>query len=333
MNPTESLFESPDLWTNNPREAFAAWVTSDAFPKRTTETGARLRRSSATVYLAMFGKFATQVLNTSVTGQERRTLADLKPQDIQTFLDSNRLRSGIRQRYLRLLERTYEHLKTVGFVVGNPARELAKSIPCTEAAANAVKQWIPSGQVQNILDTLPTGQTWRIARNRALVSAILGGGIRPSEAINLVVDAISTPDPDGTLSVFVPAVGVGRAHTTKIAEFAAGPVLEWLALRRGVGIPGSLLFPSNGNGTPMHTATIYRVVRSALSAAGVSTEVAKRRGPRTLRNTFALSQFALGRSTNQVGECLGHRAARSTQHYLDAVPALRELSGHQTPRS
>jgi integrase/recombinase XerD len=78
-------------------------------------------------------------------------------------------------------------------------------------------------------------------------------------------------------------------------------------------IPGILLFPATLDGGTLDKATVYRQVKATFERAAINVE---RLGGRTLRNSFAVRELKEGASIELVGEFMGHRKRKSTEHYL-----------------
>jgi integrase/recombinase XerD len=88
--------------------------------------------------------------------------------------------------------------------------------------------------------------------------------------------------------------------------------VAWLRERRALRIPGELLFPATLNGGRLNKATVYSQVKATFARAGIEVS---RQGGRTLRNSFAVRELKAGESIELVGEFMGHRRRRSTEHY------------------
>ncbi len=102
---------SPDNlanWINEPRAAFASWLDIQ-----------QLEESSKKVYRALWGKFVKWM---EVNGQP---LDQCSSHHLAAFLDESGLHKGIRQRYVRLVERAFNHLDGIGLRIPNPGKEAA----------------------------------------------------------------------------------------------------------------------------------------------------------------------------------------------------------------
>ena len=313
---SHSLFDTRETWLRDPVEAFAAYVLQSDFALNKRGEPQALRASSATVYRARWGKFVAGCLTLS-----GKTLADLTSVELQAFLDG--MSPASRHRYVRLLERVFDHLGALGLSRLNPARALAISAP-TRSNQGHARTAVLSAELQaSFLAALPEAVNWKRQRDRALISVILGAGLRVAEAIKLTVDQLGPLQEDGSVPLEVLSTGAGRRHRTRVQAFAAAEVLSWrdqrlvllLPMTRGV-VPGRLLFPADGSGRALHPATVYRRVASILKAAGIPESIIVRRGARTLRNTYAVRELAAGAPISLVGESMGHVNDRATQHYL-----------------
>ena len=323
-----SLFDTPESWLADPVEAFAAFVRRPDFAVNKQGERHALRESSVTVYRARWGKFVTECL-----GPAQKTLVDLSPEDLRSFLSA--MSPDSRHRYVHLLERVFDHLLALGLVQLNTARALAVAAPTRSNQGHAGTAVLSSALQEAFLAALPEPVNWKRLRDRALLSVILGAGLRVSEAIHLKVDHLGALQEDGTVPVELIPVGAGRRHRSRIQAFAVPTVLAWVVQRRGVGRPGqgmpvgvsdsvasppliagTLLFPADASGRALHPATVYRRVASVLAEAGISEDLIGRRGARTLRNTYAVRELAAGAPVSLVGESLGHVHDRATKHYL-----------------
>lgn len=315
---TPSLFDSDDAWNAEPIEAFTAWLLTPDFVTRGGQAQP-LRASSAYVYQAMGGKFIREVL---IEG--KRGWSSISRDDVQQFLERGQLKAGIRNRYIRLLERLFDDLLSRGIARVNPARGLA--VKGLKAKSNDSTVWLSPDQEEAVLTSLSAGEDWRAQRNRAIVAMVLGGGVKVSELVKLKSSSIGLRQEDGSAWLTIQAVGAGRVHRTRLTPLAAKIIQVWLSTRTSYQAAGLLLFPTTPNGEPMHPSTVYRTVAAVLTDAGIDPAIIKRRGARTLRNTFAIRELSEGQAPALVGEYLGHRADRSTRRYTALAKAVKKGS-------
>jgi len=327
-----SLFDTPDVWQHDPMEAFKAFVKTDAFlllARRKPvldEKGNPLysmRDSSANVYISMFGRFIRWL------GERELELQDVTSDVIRSFLDEPgdgkdiKLNSSIRIGYIRLLERVFAHLD----ISPNPASRTAFIVHQTRAGGRdkpmsvlTIDQQVKFMQALPAVapfnpDSMDDGTQWKRRRDRAILSLMLGAGLKVSELVGIETHRVGTVDTSGSIPVSITPKSVGgtsRQHETQLRPFAVPEVVAWVAERKARKIPGALLFPSSEKGQRLDKSTVYLLAKATYARAGIEIQ---RRGPRTLRNSFAVRELAQGGSLELVKEFLGHRKEKSTQKY------------------
>jgi len=293
-SPSKDLFDQRrDDWLRDPASAFDAWLASQQF-----------RRSSADVYRVQWGRFLEWLL------LRRKTLRTVDTATIAEFVAGLDVRKPQRARYLRLIERVLDHVREIELASTNPARFIAQD---GEAEWRNAKDNAPTGFLSPTeratliayllapLNEPSAARRWRARRDRALVAAFLGGGLKTGDAIALSIDCVVPRSPWITIEAANPAF----TRRTRVAPFAVDVLDAWLVERRQAGLPGTLVFPGSPSGRPMHKATILRAVDTLLDAAGLADHRSERASPQTLRNTFAAELFEQGVGSDQVGRWLG----------------------------
>ena len=344
-----SLFDNPEVWETEPLVAFQAFVISAEFQllgRRKVANSANtlpspMRASSARIYTLMFGKFLRWLSEREIR------LLEVTNAHILTFLEhapasadpeskarpKKDLNSSIRVRYLRIFERVFQHLQ----VHPNPARHAAfdiyksgdkelrgkdlDKVAMTAAEHAAFMLALPLAPAAVL--PLPGAKVgivhqrgWKRRRDRAMQAMMLGCGLKVSEIIGIATDSMGAVDATGCLPVTVsPAAtaGTSRWHQTQLRAFAVQEVLAWKLERAALKIPGALLFPATLQGGILDKATVYRQVKATFLRAGIDIG---RFGGRTLRNSFAVRELETGASIELVGEFMGHRKRKSTEHYI-----------------
>lgn len=296
----------------------------------------------------MFRKF----LKWMETRDPPLTLRTVTAYELRKFLDyqqdthKKKMTSLIRLRYLRLLERVYTRLELLADnnpdQVRNPAREVAKEIETAAKGRDKAKVYLSDAQQELFMEKLPKSKpfdpkendaSWKKRRDRAMLATMLGAGLKVSEVIKLKTRDVGSLEVDGSLTIDVSESesGLTQAHRTTVRPFAVPAILEWIEERKVRNIPHGYLFPpsltgsgaiSSNAGIPLKLrienakmldkATVYRKAQAVFKAAGIEID---RKGGRTLRNTFAVSGLAEGKSLSEVKEQLGHRSIESTQKY------------------
>lgn len=142
---------------------------------------------------------------------------------------------------------------------------------------------------------------WKERRDRALVAAFLGAGIKTGEARALTISCINT---SGT-SLRIESTHPDFARETHLASFAIALLEAWLTERKRQEIPGELVFPASHAGRPMHKATMLRAIDAIVESAGLTSSRTARASPQTLRNTYAAELFEHDVPPERVGKWLG----------------------------
>lgn len=334
----ESLFDLPDVWRTDPAQAFAAFVQSPTFlalSRRRSQAAQKapspLRASSARVYIAMFGKYLQWLKEQDVA------VFDVTSNHLLAFLTHGEVIGGkvhaergsrIRYKYLRLIERVYTHLK----IDPNPARHASLAIfqsgDRKQIGHDADTAALTEAQQLAFLAALPQAAPeapsksagWKRRRDRAMQALMLGAGLKVAEVVGIHTSNIGGKDSTGSIPVTISpgsAGGVVRWHQTQLRPFAVAEVQQWIVERQRLKIPGPLLFPATLQGGVLNKATVYRQVKATFARAGIAVS---RQGGRTLRNSFAVRELQAGESIELVGEFMGHRRRRSTEHYAKLVP-------------
>jgi site-specific recombinase XerD len=317
-------------WHADPHSAFDAWIAGQNF-----------RKSSADVYRAQWGLFLDWL------GAKRTNLQTVQRPAIELFVAQLAIRKPQRVRYLRLIERVLDHVREIELASTNPARFIAQD---GEAAWRNARDNEPTGFLAHgeraallaylfsPLDNLPNltkGRRWRERRDRALVAAFLGGGLKTGEAAALTVSCYRWQQPWLKVESGNPAL----ARETRLAPFAIALFDLWISERKTSGLQGELMFPSAPSGRPMHKATMLRAVDDVIDASGIAVSRTARASPQTLRNTFAAEFFETGAAPERVGEWLGfqqpvsaHRLHRAWQTWIGEEIRDRDLAEAEQTR-
>lgn len=324
-------------WKKCPSIAFDTFVRSTEFQSlgnRRQNTSAMnnrpMRDSSARIYILMFGKFLRWC------DEQKIGFLDVTSEKILHFLEYESgtksvkkvkdLNSSIRIRYLRILDKVFQHLE----ILPNPAQHAifdiytsknkefrgkdAEKVILTKAEQNAFMKALPGTAKLGDSETANVG--WKRRRDRAMQSMMLGAGLKVSEVIGIGTENVGKINSEGCIPVTISpgsANGTSRWHKTMVRQFAVLEILNWYEERIKINIPGPLLFPASIAGNILDKATVYRQVKATFQRANISV---LRLGGRTLRNSFAVRELKDGLTIEEVGEFMGHRKRKSTEHYL-----------------
>jgi len=311
-------------WYADPHSAFDSWMAHQAF-----------KASSADVYRAQWGLFLEWL---TVKRIDLRTVDRLA---IEQFVTQLKIRKPQRVRYLRLIERVLDHVREIEMASTNPARFIAQDgdAPWRDARENEPTGFLAHGERAALIrylfspiGNLPAGQRWRERRDRALVGAFLGAGVKTGEAAVLTVSNYSWNQPWLTVEATNPEIN----RETRLAPFAIALLDHWISERKTARLLGNLLFPSTPSGRPMHKATMLRAIDAVIEAAGIANSRTARASPQTLRNTFAADLFESGTAPERVGQWLGfqqqisaHRLHRAWQNWTGEEIRERDLAQAQ----
>lgn len=341
------LLDVPAIWRTDPMKGFDSFIQSVEFVEMGKHGKARkaegravhpISASSQQVYRHMFGNFLRWMEH------RRLQLEQVGEKEIREFLEvrhgdknteGKKLNSLIRVRYLRLLERVFDHLGASG--TANPARKAAYGIHKSQATGrDKPKAYLTEKEQAQFLANLvepeafdpdkPLSPSWKKRRDRAMLAMMLGAGLKVSEVIELRIEHILKKDSTGGMPIKVvnPALRTAdNSHRTYLRPFAIQYVLPWIEERTWrakadskagrPAIPGKLLFPASlKEGETLNKATVYRHVKATMEAAGLDVE---RMGGRTLRNSFAVTELKKGASVEEVRGFLGLYERRSAEKY------------------
>lgn len=313
-------------WDADPARSFKEFVATTAF----AETGRRVRADgtlrvlsaeSAKIYVFMFnnvaGWFQEQRLAFS-----RVTQADLLRFIGRTVKGKRVLNSKIAYRYLRLLERCYEHLG----VTPNPAQLAILGIDRAQIARDDAGRTLSEDQLQRFFAALPADAPrlrrstpfdgWKRRRDRAMQVVIALAGLRVSEAVGLLLTEVGRQAAiDGSVVLTITPDekhDTSHEHAVALPREGADELGAWLQEREEMAIPGQFVFPANLTGTRMTRKTVYMQMRATFERAGMDLA---RSGGRTLRNTFAKRQLDNGAEPDALKDVLGLALERSAADY------------------
>ncbi len=314
------------FWDADPVQAFKEFVSTEAF----AETGRRARADgtlkvlsaeSAKIYRFMFNNVAGWLQEQGLTFSTA-TRADLLRFIARTEKGKPVLNSKIAYRYLRLLERCYEHLG----VVPNPAQEAILQIDRAHIKKDDAGRSLSDDQLERFFAALPAEAPrrrrstpfdgWKRRRDRAMQVVIALAGLRVSEAVGLLVSEVGRQAAiDGSIVLTITPDekhDTSHEHTVTLPREGVDELRPWLEEREAMAIPGPFVFPANLAGKRMTRKTVYVQMRATFERAGLDLT---RSGGRTLRNTFAKRQLDEGTQPDELKDVLGLALERSAADY------------------
>jgi site-specific recombinase XerD len=250
-------------------------------------------------------------------------LGEMRHTHLMAFLDGNKLYKEHRRRYIRIVERAFDHLsKNLGYLGHNPGRKIAKED--TPSRKNDLSRFLTRSEREAVIAHIETGlekireaktgiDEWCVARDAALIGAMIGAGLKVGQIQAVTVNCMKDERDYGGELFFdlPPRRGLAHAHRAHILPFAQ-PLLEaWHALQADPRTPGVRLFaarrdhggvrPSLSN-APLHAASIFRRVRATLAECGIT---GRRACAQTLRNTYAALLIDAGTDNATLTDLLG----------------------------
>ena len=361
----ESLLDSEAIWRHEPMVAFMSLLTSkDGDFRRTNNStsvlpeGHQMRENSALVYEAMFNKFLAHLAEYGVL------FADALPAHVDSFLTGplGRNTKETAWRYLRLLERVYDHLVERGIVKSNAVTEWVQSRIAAgesprvgrESAAPALVTLADVGRIQDWLYTQGKAEmasgNWRAARDLTLGSLSLGTGMRCAELLVLSRKQVKHwpgSSADQRFEFDIPgwaSVATARAHATQ-ADVACVDLMEQWWSQRWTGFPaparvgsetkkvlpaGDIVFPASLSGNGLDPSTVFknlkRLAKEAVEAGVLCerTQWVLSRGAQGLRRAYALTELEAGSADQLVTYRMGLWHQRSVRRYREQLGAGRK---------
>jgi integrase len=311
---------------------FNSWKTTQGFAE-----------STVTVYSAMFNHLTTWLATRHIP------FAACEDKHLAWFLDSNGLKKHHRYRYLRLVERLFEHRRTLGNEsTYNPGSKAAAQL--IGVGENDSPNFLTLAQrtaliaaVQAILG-LPIGEQKAgekaklLCRDAGIVATMLGGGLRVGQVAGLPVNCIDFLNNKITISD-----EKGRVHRATLLPFAREALAQWIAIKETLGMGGELLFPAaRGKKSPtgktlpnrMHAVTLFRRTQEFMATADITGD---RACAQTLRNSYAGQVMDEGAPDEILREYLGlaelTSASRLRLSYQDwqEVQRVKQQAGPSRP--
>jgi site-specific recombinase XerD len=321
-------------WQDRPLETFEDWMGRAL-------AGRGFKERSQVVYRAMWRKLVRHA------GSQA---ACLHGEALSEFLRSVRSRGSEaisptqQRRYLVLLSKVQEDLVRSGAWATPPINDFcAQSLRAPMAWKRplpVVLSPLEEQRIQSATVTAAQAAThWRSLRDAALVSALLGSGIKAGEAIRLVwQDLRQTGASAWELSI---TTSGNKERKAPLSKAFHAPVLRWRdwLQEHKAPVAAPLFVSTDGecadrlnpsleldwcttdgfsSARPLSNAQVWRVVSAAMQDAGIRLRL-PRQGPTVLRNTFALRQLRQGVSIEQLALWLGHKNPQSTRVFETLV--------------
>jgi len=207
-------------------------------------------------------------------------------------------------RRLQALRKFYDLAVKQGWAAANPA----EPVPLLPDVSSQRNQNRSTPEVERLLAAVHRSQQEWPARDRAVVQAMIGAGLKLGELIRLKAVDVRL---DGAQPHLVIGGNSGKQPGRIIP--LEGDVCEamraYLPTRKAA--PGVDRFFVNQDGRPLSTRTIQRLLHSCAEAAGLGSLTAQ-----DLRYAYARTAYDQCGDIKEIARLLGHRHLATTIRYL-----------------
>ena len=247
------------------------------------------------------------VTNTFLQFCERRNISDL-----------SKLTSAVVMSFIKELSRTWSPLsiRTAApalrsFLNFAHAPNVAvQSIPLNCPRKTVIPQVLTEDQEDRLWNTLCAKET--SARDRALVMLLFVTGIRPVDAVHLLLDDIDWKK--GVIHLVQQKTG--RPLTLPVAPVVGNAIVEYVTTSRPPSRYRNVFLKSMAPYTPLKDhAACYSIIKRLFQRAGVE-RTDPSGGARLFRSGTASNLLKAGVPLNQITACLGHSDHESAHAYL-----------------
>jgi site-specific recombinase XerD len=266
----------------------------------------------------LFLQFAQEHLGRSPVSL---TLADLSAPFVVTFLDhlETTRHCCARSRNLRLAAlRTFFRFAVLEAPQHAGLIQRVLAIP-NKRYVHPVIDFLTREEMTAVLAG-PDRTTWIGRRDHALLLTVMQTGLRLSE-----LTALARQDVTLGSGAHVRCVGKGRKQRcTPLSQPTARVLRAWL--QDDPARQTALLFPNARGGRLSADAVQRLVAHYATRAQKICPSLQKKRvSPHVLRHTAAMELLQAGVDCSLIAIWLGHESVETTQHYLHADLALKEI--------
>lgn len=242
---------------------------------------------------------------------------DVVPEDIISyFAETTALSKRSQARVLSSLHSFYKWMIMEGEMTDNPsdaieAPKLGKYLPAV-LSVEEVDRLIAAVDLDSAFGK----------RDRAMLEALYGLGLRVSELVSLRISSIWTEQG------FVSVIGKGdKQRLVPLGGMARDAIRDYLEVRGPAADRESsdILF-LNRFGRALTRVAVFKMIKAYAVKAGISKEIS----PHTLRHSFATHLIENGADLRAVQEMLGHESILTTEIYthIDSSTWQRNILEH-----
>jgi integrase/recombinase XerC len=225
------------------------------------------------------------------------------------------------QRKLATLKAFYKYLREKGMISNNP---LQKVIP--PKSGKRLPSFVQEKQLNQLFEEVDFENDYKGRRNRLILELLYTTGMRRSELIDLQVKQIDVANEM--------IIVTGKRSKQRIIPLLPNVLtsLQSFLLLRLQQFPTAAhdnLFLSD-KGKPINPKVLYNMVHQYLS---LITSIEKR-GPHTIRHSFATHLLDNGAELNAIKELLGHSSLAATQIYThNSIEKLKKVYVQAHPKA
>ena len=200
----------------------------------------------------------------------------------------------------------------------------------TLKAPRRLPAFVPQTRMDDVMDDIRetiAGDDFENRRNALIILMFYTCGLRLAELVG--IDRSDFSADLRTLKV----LGKGdKERLVPILDSVRRAVADYLDFvdRRNICPEGQRALFLSSSGRRISRSSVYRIVRSSLSSAGVQ----GKKSPHVLRHTFATHLLNDGADMREIQELLGHSSLQATQVYThNNIEQLQEIYSRAHPRS
>jgi len=311
------MFDSPANWASDPINAFDAWLSSQ-----------KPALSTHKVRMSMWNKFIRYLKKNNIS------IIQCEAKHLNGFITAAKLEKEQGWRYVKLIERVYDHLSMIGLQIQNPGREAAKND--FQIKKNDPMRFLSLQERKTlkayILRAIMTAEKedpvvlkasmgpaeydalWMALRDEVVTAVIIGGGLKIHELGRLSVNCTSI-----TGELLIKGTKIHPERTALMLPLATRALVVWMKYRATERNLGEPLFPAMISrrrhdqrviSSVMHASTMFRRVHRLLDLLGIKDA---RTCGQTLRNTYAAELIESGMDDAGIVSAMGYQGDFSIQ--------------------
>ena len=213
---------------SDPRAAFEAWATL-----RQRSANDPLSAASANKYRTIWDRWLTHLAASGIIWtQASADNVDAFLVDLRRRADESAQASPVsRRRYWRILMDVYAHAVQEGWLRFNPALD-AGEVPRSERMSAVVMPPALLQRARDAIDEVCAGNSWRDARDRALLAVLLDVGLTTAELVELRVDQVLSVRRQPAAVLRIEGKRGPQSRDLTLSPWAQAYLQRWLLARQ-----------------------------------------------------------------------------------------------------